>query len=263
VLCTDWKIRVYDLMGTPFETISLNNKSIRGYVRSLSIEVREGESKEATIEMKKIHELNQFPPGVLPICASYLGTSILFVTVSRGDTKTIRSYDESGHMIKCIADADMMTIDHLNGLIHTLDTDGNDVASYTYDGVLVDEWVITPRTWNVIVFQMMNRLIYTEYQYTERRRVLYEPHDHKCTHTSTITEEGMDPSTYVIHDKYVINVYSECIKRLNTPFDESNTVEFKTNPAIRVDTIVDSVDGSNQTYAFDALTRTVHVLMFQ
>jgi hypothetical protein len=231
-----------------------------------------------------VPELYAFPPGVLPICLSYLGTNRLFVF----EAHSIRIHDDEGQPVSIISGpVCMMTIDHKKGVIYTLHPYYS-VRSYSYTGKYIGSFRIAESDQVIDVLTIINGLVCTEdsvyldsdsdsegLEHTndlQRTVTLYQPFDGKIVISSERMCTSAQPNGKIrceLNNTLLAHVSQSLyrgihgrIQQFPSPFDGSNRKDWRLDIDLDIHEMTSSGDGIS-VYALDRSKHTIHVLMFR
>jgi hypothetical protein len=129
-------------------TLTESNGSVMSghyHPTSIQIDTTNGMNLDTWKEALTVPELYAFPPGVLPICLSYLGDDIIFVAFVTDQAKHMYiAYDTNGRFIRRVDTNHTWRADISNGYIYSIH-DSN-MHIHAIDGTLIRTWEYTPST---------------------------------------------------------------------------------------------------------------------
>jgi hypothetical protein len=231
---------------------------------SIGIDTIDGINKEALIEASKIPELYIFPPGVLPICISYLGDDAIYVSLitTHGERLNI-IYDTNGKHIGCVGKEITWRSCISDGLIHSIYN--HRVHIHTLGGMLLNEWITPADITGGDIIRISDRILITSrstvccYDSTGvfiRRFEVTKPHGYRvifCGYNDTLMVCSCDMSSpYMLRCIGQYNINGELVKSLIV--DHLNITNIET---------VVSAKGDAHLYALqEHTTSKIYVISF-
>jgi hypothetical protein len=132
-------VRCFSRTGVLVKLIQLKDDEPRKYrdnYGSMTIAIHEGIDNDAMLAAKQVPELYAFPPGVLPLCISYLGVEYIYTTsVYHG----LRIYDNEGVFIRGVEGYALSACVDRRGRIYVTVGESK-VQLYSHDGTFIRGW---------------------------------------------------------------------------------------------------------------------------
>jgi hypothetical protein len=182
---------------------------------SIGIGLCEGIDNDTLNEAMKVPELYIWPPGVLPICISYIGVDAIYSSCAETGLKM---YDQYGKFIHNYHKHQLSFAVDVTGDVCVLDTTYH-ISIYTYKGVLKRSWLASHAYINSSLFYIKGLVCMLPRRWSEDETFhTYNPEDGELinTHTMRINRgpEWLIQSTHCEYQgmllSYTPAVYCDC-----------------------------------------------------